>query len=174
MNNVIIEKYNKLGSKNKKLALIGAGILAFVVLKSVYDLFFSEKVKAAKRNRELTNSIDREITNHTIKGLKPTFNDSQYQMFANRAYEGMRYAVGDDYASVESILKSMKNDLDVSKLVKAFGFRQDYGFGIPTGEPKDLFTFVQSELGDDWGGITNYRVTRINKDWEKKGITYKI
>lgn len=174
MKNIIIEKYNKLDSKNRKLVLIGAGVLAFLVIKKVYDLFFSEKVQAAKRNRELTNSIDREIAKHTMRGFSPSFNDSQYLMMANRAYEGMRYAVGDDYSSVETILKSMKNDLDVAKLIKAFGFRQDYAFGVPTGEPKDLFTFVQTELGDDWGGITNYRVTRINKDWQSKGITYKI
>lgn len=86
----------------------------------------------------------------------------------------MRFAVGDDYATVESTMKKMQNDLDVAKLIQAFGTRQDYAFGIPTGNPMDLFTYVQKELGNDWGGLTNYRVKNINADWKKKGITYQI
>lgn len=174
MNNPIILKYNQLDKKNKKLVLIGAGIVTFLILKKVYDIFFSQKVADAKRNRELVNNVDKEIIKHSLRGFKPTFNDSQYAMLANQAYEGMRYAVGDNYTAVENILKSMKNDLDVAKLIKGFGFRQDYAFGIPTGEPKDLFTFVQTELGDEYGGITSYRINSINKNWQGKGITYKL
>jgi lysine/ornithine N-monooxygenase len=174
MNNVLIQKYNQLDRKNKKFVLIGGAIIAFIVLKKVYDIFFSEKVAEAKRNKQLISSIDKEIVKHSLRGFKPTFNDSEYNMLANQAYEGMRYAVGDNYNAVEKALKSMKNDLDVAKLLKAFGLRQDYAFGVPTGEPKDLFTFVKSELGEEYGGLVNYRITSINKDWQGKGITYKI
>ena len=59
-------------------------------------------------------------------------------------------------------------------LIKAFGFRQDYAFGVPTGEPKDLFTFVNSELGNEYGGLWSGRVKGINSDWKKKNITYTI
>jgi hypothetical protein len=174
MNNIIVEKYNQLGGRNKKLLLIGAGIVSFIILKKVYDLFFSIKAAEARRNRELVDNVDKEIVKHSLRGFKPTFNDSQYNLYANQVYEGMRYAVGDNYGLVENILKLMKNDLDIAKLIKAFGFRQDYAFGLPTSQPKDLFTFVQSELGEDWGGLTNYRIDSINKDWKGKGITYKL
>jgi len=174
MNNLIVEKYNQLGSRDKKILLIGAGIVSLLILKKVYDIFFSEKAAEIRRNKETADNVDKDIVKHSLRGFKPTYNDSQYNLYANQAYEGMRYAAGDNYGLVESILKLMKNDLDVAKLIKAFGFRQDYAFGIPTGQPKDLFTFVQSELGEEWGGITKYRIDSINKDWQGKGITYKL
>jgi len=68
----------------------------------------------------------------------------------------------------------MNNDIDVAKLIKAFGVRQDYAFGVPTGSPKDLITFVNSELGDDYGGLTRYRVDAVNANWKKKGIKYQF
>ena len=86
----------------------------------------------------------------------------------------MKYCVGDDYGSVRDTLMKLKNDLDVNLVVKAFGQRQGYCFGIPAGEPKDLFTFVRSELGSEYGGITSYKMDAINKDWAKKGIKYKF
>ena len=86
----------------------------------------------------------------------------------------MKYAVGDDYGSVRDILMTMKNDLDVLLLTRAFGKKQAYAFGIPQGEPKDLFTFVRAELGNEYGGLTSYKMDAINKDWEKKGIKYKF
>jgi hypothetical protein len=174
MNNLIIDRYNQLTRKNKRLVLIGTGIVAFIIAKKVYDIFFSEKVAQSRRNKELINSIDGEIIKHSLRGFKPSFNDSQYNMMANQIYEGMRYAVGDNYDAVEKTLKSVKNDLDVAKILKSFGLRQDYAFGIPTGEPKDMFTFVKSELGEEFGGLVNYRIPSINKDWKGKGITYQI
>jgi hypothetical protein len=68
----------------------------------------------------------------------------------------------------------MNNDLDVAKLIKAFGQKQNYCFGVPSGGEMDLFTFVKKELGNDYGGLTDYGLQRVNKDWTKKGITYKI
>ena len=71
------------------------------------------------------------------------------------------------------VYEKMKNNLDVAKLIKTFGTKKDFCFGINTGE-FDLFTYVQKELGNDFGGITNYRIKRINEDWRKKGITYQL
>ena len=68
----------------------------------------------------------------------------------------------------------MKNDLDVNYLVKAFGKRQGYCFGIPEGGLRDLFTFVRSELGTEYGGLSDSRLVAVNKDWAKKGIRYKF
>jgi hypothetical protein len=66
------------------------------------------------------------------------------------------------------------NELDVAKLIKAFGTRQNYVFGLPAGSSMDLLTFVQDELGNEYGGLTSYRVSSINADWKKKGISYQI
>lgn len=161
--------YKDLPPYVKGAVIIGIGAVLFIVGKKLFFPSESEKAK-----RQLLKSVDQEIANFFRQGMKPTYSDSQYSQFANQIYEGMRYIAGDDYTLVENTLKRMQNNLDVAKLIKAFGSRQDYALGIPTGEPKDLFTYVQSELGNEYGGLTGYRVTRINEDWKKKGITYKI
>jgi hypothetical protein len=130
--------------------------------------------EAQRKNRELEKNIDSEISKMQSNGKKASFSDSNYNTFANTIYNSMRFAVGDDYGTVESTLKRMKNDLDVAKLIKAFGLKQDYFFGLPTGDKMDLFTYIQKELGNEYGGLTNYRVKRINEDWSKKGISYQI
>jgi len=151
---------------------LGTCTTVFLIGKKVWPLVFPSDRE--KRNKSLAKNIGSEIKDYEQQGLKSSFQESEYMTFANTIYEGMRYAVGDDYGTVENTLKKMKNNLDVAKLIKAFGFRQDYIFGLPEGDPKDLFTFVQSELGQEWGGITGYRVSSINSNWKTKGITYSI
>jgi len=170
----VVESYNRLPVKTKRIVTIGVGIAVVLVLKKVYDFFLREDISVYRQNKQLTSNVDQEIAKWRMKGLSPTYPDSQYNLTANQIYDGMRYAAGDDYGSVEKNLKKMNNNLDVAMLVKAFGFRQDYLFGIPEGEPKDLFTFVKSELGNEYFGITSYRVKNINANWKGKGITYII
>lgn len=170
---------NKLGEAYKNLppwsrgiiAIVGVGAVAFVGFKLYKSVFPSLQ---ERQSRQLINEVESEVKGFQNQGMKQSFTDSQYNAFANDIYEGMRYAVGDNYANVERILLSMNNDLDVAKLIKAFGIRQDYAFGIPTGSGKDLITFVNSELGEDYGGLTRYRVDRINTNWKKKGIKYQF
>ena len=168
----IYDYYKDLPPIAKGIVVVGALGIAYIVGRRVYKaLFPSEQEKA---NKQLTKDIANEIEVLNKQGVKPTFPDSTYFTMANTIYESMRYAVGDDYGTVESTMKKMKNDLDVAKLIKAFGKKQDAFFGIPEGQPKDLITFVQSELGNDYGGLTNYRIRNIQKDWDSKKITYKI
>lgn len=172
MSNNVYQYYKDLPSWAKGIVVVGGVFVVYVVGSRVYrNLFPSDK---EKKNKEMAKNVDSEITKLSRNGQKPSFSDSNYNTFANTIYNGMRYAVGDDYTTVENTLKKMKNDLDVAKLMKAFGLRQNYGFGFPVGSPMDLFTFVQHELGNEWGGLTAYRVRSINADWKKKGINYQI
>lgn len=170
--NNMFKWFHELPTWAKGVIAVGAAAGTYVVGKKLYHLAFPSDTE--KRNKELTNNIDSEIKKYQDAGLTPSYSDSQYNIFANTCYEGMRYAVGDNYGSVEDTLKGMNNDLDVAKLIKAFGFRQNYDFGIESGLPMDLFTFVNSELGSEWLGLTSYRVTSINQNWKAKGITYQI
>jgi hypothetical protein len=164
--------FNALPPWSKGVIALGVGLGLFFVGKKFYHIVFPND--SEKRNKELVKAIDNDIDKWHGSGMMASFNQAEYQAQANTCYEGMRYVIGDNYDSVEETLKKMKNNLDVALLMKAFGVRQDYALGIDTGEPKDLFTFVQSELGDEWGGLTSYRVKSINADWTKKGITYQI
>jgi len=172
MENKVYTYYKELPPWAKGVVVVGGGLVAFLVLRRVYKGLFPSAEE--RKNRELANNVGNEINVLTNQGVKPTYPESQYNTFANTIYNGMRYCVGDDYGTVESTMKKMMNDLDVAKLLSAFGKRQDYCFGIPASGELDLFTYVQKELGSEWGGLTNVRVRRINDDWKKKGIKYQI
>jgi len=164
--------YKDLPPWAKGVVVVGGAVVVYLVGSRVYRAVFP--TEAQRKNRELEKNIDSEISKLQGNGKKASFSDSNYNTFANTIYNSMRYAVGDDYGTVELTLKRMKNDLDVAKLIKAFGVKQDYFFGIPAGDKMDLFTYIQKELGNEYGGLTNYRVKRINEDWSKKGISYQI
>jgi hypothetical protein len=149
-------------------AVAGVGLIGWKIYRAV------NPSDEEKKNALLLKDIDSEIARLRKKGIKQSYADSQYKTFADSCWEGMKYCVGDNYGNVEDILKSMKNDLDVLLLQKAYGERQLYCFGIPAGSKKELFQAVKSELGNEWGGVTGYRVNSINSNWKDKGITYQI
>jgi len=171
-NNKVYQFWTELPTWAKGVTAVGGLVLVYIVGRKIFKVAFPSD--ETKRNRELVANVGNEIREYEQQGQKPSFADSQYNLFANTIYNGMRYCAGDDYGTVEVTMKKMKNNVDVAKLIAAFGKRQDYCFGIPTGNPMDLFTYVQKELGNDWGGLTNYRVANINKDWKSKGITYQL
>ena len=168
----VYQYYKDLPPWAKGVVVVGGALVVYLVGSRVYRAVFP--TEAQKKNRELEKNIDSEISKLQSNGKKASFSDSNYNTFANTIYNSMRYAVGDDYGTVELTLKRMQNDLDVAKLIKAFGVKQDYFFGLPAGDKMDLFTYIQKELGNEYGGFTNYRVKRINEDWKKKGISYQI
>jgi hypothetical protein len=167
----VYQYYKELPPWAKGIVVVGGVAALFFVGKKLYTIVFPSE--EAKRNAELGRNINTEIVN-LQKFMKPSYPDSTYDTLANTIYNSMKFAVGDDYGAVQDSLKKMKNDLDVAKLIKSFGSRQDYAFGIPVGGKMDLFTYVKKELGNEWGGLTAYRVTDINKDWAAKKIKYTI
>jgi hypothetical protein len=167
----VYQYYKELPPWAKGIVVVGGVAALFFVGKKLYTIVFPSE--EAKRNAELGRNINTEIGN-LQKFMKASYPDSTYDTLANTIYNSMKFAVGDDYGAVQDSLKKMKNDLDVAKLIKSFGSRQDYAFGIPVGGKMDLFTYVKKELGNEWGGLTAYRVTDINKDWAAKKIKYTI
>jgi hypothetical protein len=148
--------------------IAGAGL--FLAYK-IYKILF--KNEQEQTNQQIVQQAEKE-KKELEKKFKLTFPVSQYPIFANLIYESTKYGIGDNYGAVVDTLKKLKNDLDVATLIKAYGSRQNYIFGIPAGEKRDLFTNIKAELGNEYGGLTSYRITQINNDWQKKGIKYRV
>lgn len=148
--------------------IAGAGL--FIAYK-IYKILF--KNEQEQTNQQIIQQAEKE-KKELEKKFKLTFPVSQYPIFANLIYESTKYGIGDNYGAVVTTLKKLKNDLDVATLIKAYGSRQNYIFGIPAGEKRDLFTNIKAELGNEYGGLTSYRIDQINNDWQKKGIKYRV
>ena len=162
----LIQKYNKL-PKNLQYTIIGGSAIVIYLL---YKKFFSKDKTQEETAEELLKRLKEESERNQQLLTYPV---SNYSAFANILHESMKYAVGDNYGAVTDICKKMQNDKDVQELIKAYGIRQLYFFGLPTGEPLDLFSSIRKELGDELG-LISIRVSNINNDWKSKGIKYVI
>jgi hypothetical protein len=168
----VYDYYKDLPAWAKGVVIVGGVAIVTVVGIKIGRVIFPSKVKKSEQKQE--KDLEKDIKDEIKKGVKQTFPEGNYISFANSVYDSVRYCVGDDYSNVVNICKKMMNNLDVAKLMLAYGKRQRYCFGLPVGDKLDLFATIKAELGQEWGGITDYRVTQINKDWESKGITYRI
>ena len=167
----VLKYYEDLPSWAKGAVVVGGLLIVYVVGKRVIRFVFPSADQ--QRNQQLAKDIAKEIA--ALKRIHtPTFAESQYNIFANNIFEGVRYCVGDDYGAVESTMKKMMNDLDVALLIQAYGFRQRSCFGLDFQPIYDLFSTVKAELGNEWGGLTNYRIDNINNNWASKGIKYRL
>ena len=160
-------KYDNLPKPIQYIAIGGSAFILYML----YKRFFSNDKTQEETYKEVLKKIAEEEAKNKQKLTYPA---SQYLLFANLLNESMKYGIGDNYNAVVDTLKKMQNDKDVQTLLKAYGQRQGYVFGIPAGEPADLFTTIKKELGNEWGGLTSYKVDKINDDWKKKKIKYTI
>jgi hypothetical protein len=148
----------------------GIGILYFVGLPIYRKVFPTD---AQKNANAILNNADADIKKFLQAGQKPTFADSQYIGFSDVIYNAQRTSLGNESSPIKDTLLKMKNNIDVAKLIKAYGVRQNYAFGFPT-ENFGLLGAAYNGITKDMFGLYSGRVEDINKDWAKKGITYKI
>lgn len=170
MKGKVYQYYTELPQWAKGVVVVGlTGIVVLVGLKIYRKLSPS---KDELDQRKFMEDVNNDVTKFKSEGDKQTFPDSAYMQFANTIYDGMRYAVGDDYGAVVDTCKKMMTNLDVALLIKAFGVRQNYIFGIPGGNPMDMLTFIKDELGSEFWFVD--RIGQINRDWNSKGIKYRV
>ena len=164
----LTQKYNSLPAPIQYGILGGGLILAYIIYKKITSTETTTQEAQFKLKKQL------ELEEQQIKNQKLTYPLGQYLLFGNVLHESMKYGIGDNYKAVVTTLQKMNTDRDVIELIKAYGNRQVYVFGIPAGEPKDLFSTIKSELGQEYAGLTSYKVDQINNNWKKKKIKYTI
>jgi len=131
---------------------------AYLLYRKIDDLrggsggFFEPDVPKTPLPSTLNNEISQFAKNYT-----QTYPDSNYVLLANKLFTAM-YGYGTDEEAIYSVFRLMKNDLDVAKLIKAFGVRKsESSWAMPfnfAGEG-DLAEWLAAELDDDEMKIVN-------------------
>lgn len=104
-----------------------------------------------------------EVKTLTSKGIKPTYPDSSYTQWASAIVSAGFNTLGTDEKAIYAIFKKMMNDLDVAKLIVAFGNQRiEFSF-----QSAPLGAWLASELSVDEMAV-------VNKILSDKKIKYQF
>ena len=159
-----LEYYKELPSWAKGVVVVGGLLIVYIVGNKVY----SALKPRPQSEKNILNDIER-----LSRLMKPTYTDSSYDAYAETIYQAQRTSLGNDSGTIKDVAVLMKNDLDVAKLYKSYGTRTTYVFGIPS-DSYTLFGGMRKGIEGDAFGAFSWRLGQINKDWESKGITYRL
>lgn len=151
--------------------LLGAAVVIggyFVVLKPLLtSLGIMKSDEEIKQEQSNVQSVEA-YYQQAITQQKPTKTEGEWVIIADTIYNALRFsALDDDKAAATYQVARVKNDADVALLLKAFGKRQEYAFGIPVGKPKSLQAFVRDNL-------SSTQINAINDNYSRKKIKFKF
>ena len=156
---------------NKKL-LTTAGIVVAAYLIVIRPLFQSLGItktdaEIAKEKSDAANISDIE-KNLNARGIDLTKSKAEWDQIADTIYNDLRFsALADNKADAGYQVSRVKNDADMIYLIKTFGKRQEYLFGIPSGSPMGLTEFITSNLDRS-------NIDLINDNYSRKGMKFKF
>ena len=118
----------------------------------------AEKLADEGRQKFIDEVQKKPNPKQAFKG-KPSRPDGQYAIWANQIYEYLKYSALDDKKkqAFDLLYIYVHNDADIAKLIKYFGKRQEYNFGFPVGNTKDLSQFVSTNLSNKQIEVLNNR-----------------
>lgn len=122
-----------------KVFLWGGGLLALVIATKQGIKLFSTTDQQQK-----DNDLDQAIADEQNAGNSLTFTLARYDVFADTLEEATD-ASGSDEAAVFNVFSQMQNNADILQLIKAYGLRYNFVFGIPIGK-LSLPQLIVSEL----------------------------
>jgi hypothetical protein len=148
----------------KPFLYLFAGIGVYLLLKPILNaLGITKSAEAAKQEEENKKNRENYLKPSPADGT-PTKSAGEWAIIADRLHRDMQFSIiDDDYDDALIVLKTPKNESDMKLLIKAFGFRQEYKFGIPDGPPKDLVQMVKDNLSRKYLNAINaaYRDRKI-------------
>lgn len=127
---------------------IGGSIAAAVAIKRAVD---NSKARKAAR------AIERDEETLKKNGQDASYLDTQYNMFADTLYTAMK-GVGTDEEAVAGVMYKMKTDVDLLKLVQAFGKRNGYS----------LTDWIASEFSQEDKSFY------VNEVLQRKGLKFRF
>ena len=138
----------------KTLLWIALGVVGLVIViklvKKTGEALNIFDTKEEKKAEETTKQAIKEFEKEANRTSKPTRTAAQWALVADTIYNALKAsAVSDNKAKAYTELARILTDADMAAVVKAFGNRQEYSFGIPIGSPKTLIQFVQDNFSND-------------------------
>lgn len=137
-----------------------------MILGGLFLVYRLLRPAGAKEQQQTTTAVKSDIVKEENKGVQPSYNSANYKTMADKLYAAMNTS-GTDENAIFSVFSQMKNTLDVLRLIEAYGTRQLYTFGIPTGGQQNLSQALSDELSDS-------DIAKINQILFTKGINYKF
>jgi len=153
-------------SQNKKYLFYGIGAVAayFFLLKPILKGLGLQKTQTEKEAEAAINKY----LNSQISTGTPSKSPGEWAIIADQIYNDLRYtAISDNKANATYQIARCKNGADVALLIKSFGKRREYYFGLPAGSEMDLQQFVISNL-------SSTQIANINDNFKRKGIKYQF
>lgn len=156
---------------NKKLLTTAGIVIAayLIVIKPLFQSLGISKTDAeiAKEKSDAANISEVE-KNLNARGLTLTKSKAEWDAIADTIYNDLRYsALADNKDDAGYQVARVKNDADIIYLIKTFGKRQEYLFGLPSGSPMSLSEFITSNL-------SRKSINLINDNYSRKGMNFKF
>lgn len=157
----------KMSNEDKKLLLyVGAAAAGyFLILKPFLEKLGIVKSKDEKEEEKKQTDSQNDYLKNSNGGLTKSL--SEWQIIANTIYEDLRYSsIDDNKADAGYQVARVQTEKDLAALIKAFGFKQEYFFGLPTGGKKDLPAFIRTNLSKS-------AIDKINWNYRSKNIKFQ-
>jgi hypothetical protein len=152
------------------IAVAVTGTLVFVGYKIYTKTFKSDEEKEAEKRKENELKFQKKEEKKEQKKVYPTYKESEYLAYADTIFNTFNGCGAGAYPPVERALMAMKNDLDVAKLITAYGTRQRTCLGVDTKGKDGLLVSIT----DEWDEIYKSSRNRVNNDWANKNIKYRV
>ena len=161
----------EISQNNKKLYTnVGIALAAyFVVVRPILQKFgiikTKEELEKIKTEAENIQEFENKIN---ASGIQLSKSKTEWDQIADTIYNDLRYSLLDDNKEDAAYqIARVQNDADIIYLLKTFGKRQEYFFGLPVGSPKGLFEFINTNLSRE-------NINLVNNNYKRKGLKYKF
>lgn len=163
----VYKYYKELPPWAKGAVIVGGITVTFLTGRATWRKVKSmlEKGKLMKEGKE----AGQELINLQKQGINPTISDAQVEGFANTlqtAFSGC----GTDEAAVINVVRQLKNEADVMKLIAKYGLRKhdacNWEFDF-----SDKEMTLSAAISDE---LDVFEKAAVNVQLEKNGIKYRF
>jgi ribosomal protein S13 len=165
-----MEKKPNINVNRETIIIIAMAAAGAIGVAAVIKILQNLGIFKSKEQRELDKRIQQQINSQKkaiLNVQRPTKLPGEWAIIANTIWEDLHHSAADDNkADAVYQIKRVKNDADFVLLNEAFGNRQEWFFGIPTGK-KTFIPYINSNL-------SNKQLNEINDNYKQKGIRFRF